>query len=121
MITNEQAISILEELLGYSKCNDAQIMVFKGSWENKNYKQIASETGYQYDYVKQVGCALWRSLSEITGQTINKHNVRRALKYYQKKRNSNVTPFPKNSNSKPSKTQSVKEQVNPFLYAYRVG
>lgn len=59
--------------------SDIQVMVFQQVWLGRSYSVIARESGYQYDYIKQVGSQLWRLLSQVLGQDVSKSNIRTVL------------------------------------------
>ncbi|WP_243397445.1 WD40 repeat domain-containing protein [Crocosphaera subtropica] len=52
------------------------------SWEGRKYEQIAQETGYDSEYVKDTGYRLWRLLSELLGEQVNKKNFKAHLEQY---------------------------------------
>ncbi len=56
-----------------------QEIVLLRSCEGKRYQEIAIESGYDYDYVKEVGFQLWKTLSQILGRKVSKKNVRLLL------------------------------------------
>ena len=64
MITLEEAIEIVEELLAPGGLNKVQELVFRQSWEGQSYSEIAASSSYDPGYIKDVGSKLWRSLSE---------------------------------------------------------
>lgn len=61
--------------------SDVQRIVLRGSWDNQTYTSIADlAVGYTEDYLKRdVGPKLWQALSDVTGYTVNKRNIRNAL------------------------------------------
>ncbi|RCJ40942.1 hypothetical protein A6770_36850 [Nostoc minutum NIES-26] len=49
----------------------AEKAVIKGTWENKEYSQIASDSGYSLQYLQTgVGPQLWAMLSEVIGDGV---------------------------------------------------
>ncbi len=56
-----------------------QEIVFLRSYEGKRYREIATESGYDYDYVKEIGFQLWKTLSQILGRKVTKKNIRLLL------------------------------------------
>jgi hypothetical protein len=56
-----------------------QEIVFLRSCEGKKYREIAIESGYDYDYVKEVGFQLWKTLSQVLSRKVSKKNVRLLL------------------------------------------
>ncbi|MBE9038879.1 NB-ARC domain-containing protein [aff. Roholtiella sp. LEGE 12411] len=70
----ERILEILEEqVLQHTGRNllKSEIAVIKGSWDGKDYKQIASDYGYNAHYLhKTVGPQLWKILSEAIGKGV---------------------------------------------------
>ncbi len=56
-----------------------QETVLLRSCEGKRYREIATESGYDYDYVKEVGFQLWKMLSQLLGRKVTKKIVRMLL------------------------------------------
>lgn len=73
------ALEIIHKILEPKRLNYAQELVFLQSWSGKIYKEIASEFGYDLDYLKEVGSQLWNSLSEVTGEKVTKKNFKLVL------------------------------------------
>lgn len=70
----KQAYLILQRLFPTAELSNIQTAVFLQAWQGKTYQQIAQSTGYDADYIKDVGHKLWRKLSEILGESLSKHN-----------------------------------------------
>ena len=83
----QEALAIVDRLLQAAnhgqKLNDLQSAVFLETWEEHSYSEIAQQLGYEYDYIKQVGSQLWRSLSQILGEPVSKGNIQAVLRRYQ--------------------------------------
>ncbi len=83
----KEALLIVDRLLQTAKheqkLNDLQSAVFLGSWVQHSYAEIAQQLDYAYDYIKQVGSGLWRSLSQILGESVSKRNIQSVLRRYQ--------------------------------------
>ena len=83
----EEALTIVDRLLQAAnhgqKLNDLQSAVFLETWAEHSYSEIAQQLGYEYDYIKQVGSHLWRSLSQILGETVSKRNIQAVLRRYE--------------------------------------
>lgn len=77
------ALEIIHKLLEPKRLNYAQELVFLQSWSGKIYKEIASEFGYDLDYIKEVGSQLWSSLSEAIGEKVTKKNFKLVLANFQ--------------------------------------
>lgn len=81
----EQAIAFTDTLV-FAKSgmhlNDLQqaILQESWSWQHQSYEQIADTYGYSPTYIKHdVGPKLWKLLSEILGEKVNKKNFRAAI------------------------------------------
>lgn len=51
-------------------------LVLESSWQGQRYRKMADDSGYAEEYVKQVGARLWAELSEKSGSTVTKKNLR---------------------------------------------
>jgi hypothetical protein len=71
----EVAVAIVEQILSPRSLSYVQKLVFSQSWDGKTYKEIATATGYDSDYVKEVGSQLWGLLSESLGERVTKKNI----------------------------------------------
>jgi WD40 repeat protein len=75
-MTVEEALAIIDRLLGETALNDLQETLFRQSWEQKTYPEIAAIAGYDPDYIKLVGFRLWKTLSTVLGERVTKDNLR---------------------------------------------
>jgi hypothetical protein len=78
-MTVNEALTIVETLLDYQCLNKVQKIVFCQSWEGRSYVEIANSTGYEFDYIKDVGAKLWKQLSEAFGEKVKKDNIQSVL------------------------------------------
>lgn len=78
----EDALEIVEKIIDPHRLNDVQALVFCQSWCGKSYQQIALESGYDSDYIKDVGSKLWQLLSKQFGERVTKHNLHSILRHY---------------------------------------
>ncbi|MBD2178462.1 NACHT domain-containing protein [Pseudanabaena sp. FACHB-1998] len=78
-MTEEEAIPLVEELLGRKHLTTVQNVVFSQSWGGNKYSDIF---GYDLGYIKDVGSELWRSLSKALNEKVTKNNVRGVLERY---------------------------------------
>ncbi|MBF2015455.1 MAG: AAA-like domain-containing protein [Rivularia sp. T60_A2020_040] len=59
---------------------DIEIIILKGSWDSLSYEEIANKAGYAANYLRQdVGFKLWKLLSEVLEEEVNKTNFRAAV------------------------------------------
>lgn len=73
--------------------NDLQETILRGTWEDKDYKEIAKAVNRSEDRVREVGMELWRILSQELGEKVSKSNFRSAMERVQ---NSNILNFAQN-------------------------
>lgn len=74
--------------------NDVQVLVVEKSWQGLTYQQIADESGYEHDYIKQIGAQLWSQLSEVLQTKITKSNLKTVLqRQYHSQTQSNSVPL----------------------------
>lgn len=82
-MTVDEALAILDKALKQKRLSQIQQLVFCQSWLAQTYREIAENSGYDPDYVKEVGSQLWHSLSEALGEKVTKKNVHSVLRHYQ--------------------------------------
>jgi WD40 repeat protein len=87
----EDALQTVDEVLCSKSLTNLQEVVIRYAWEGKTYTQIAEATGYDDDYIRDVGFQLWRTLSQAFGKKVSKNNFKSVLRCYQD------TPQPKNN------------------------
>ncbi len=76
----EDALKVLEQAIQPVHLNDLQELVFRQCWVGESYSQIATQGGYQEEYIKQVGSQLWKILSQRLGEKVTKSNIRSILR-----------------------------------------
>jgi WD40 repeat protein len=91
-MTIDEALLVLDRLLGSDRLTHIQEMVFRQAWEGSTYPQIARATGYDDDYVKGVGAQLWQLLSEQLGRPVTKTNFQVALRQWRAEQS--IAPHP---------------------------
>ncbi|SKB16150.1 hypothetical protein PL11201_80460 [Planktothrix sp. PCC 11201] len=69
--------------------SDVETIIFRGSWQDKTYQQIANDSGYSLDYFRgDAGNKFWQKLSEALGEKVKKDDFKAAIerkwKNYQK-------------------------------------
>lgn len=79
----EEAFGIVDTALFDKQAihlNDVQRVILLGTWERQEYHKIAENYGYAPDYLKNdVGAKLWKLLSEVLGEKVNKKNFSTVL------------------------------------------
>ena len=78
-MTADDALKFIDCLLEKEKLNNLQEIIFRQSWEQKTYTQIAASCGYSNEYIRDQGAKLWYMLSQLLGETINKQNFKAVL------------------------------------------
>jgi Pentapeptide repeats (8 copies) len=81
-MTVEEAIKIAENALNYQTLTKVQELIFRQVWLGLSYKEIAKNTGYDYDYIKNSAGELWGLLSEYLGGKVKKNSLKSAFKKY---------------------------------------
>ena len=79
-MTFEEALEIAQSVLEQGHLSKVQEIVFRQSWERQSYPEIASSSGYEVGYVRDVGSKLWQSLSKAFGKKVTKNNFQGVLK-----------------------------------------
>ena len=86
-MTEEEAISLVEQILERGRLTKVQEIVFRQSWANKTYMEMAHKEGYDPGHIKDVGSALWRSLSKALGEKVTKNNLHGVINRSAQKQN----------------------------------
>jgi hypothetical protein len=84
-MTEQEAIALIDKILqaaNQRRLTDVQSVVFLDTWAGRSYPDIAQQSGYERDYIKQVGSRLWRSLSQAVGEEVSKKNIHAVLRRY---------------------------------------
>lgn len=76
----EEALLILDTALEQRVLNDVQELVFRNSWLGQTYVEIAQSSGYNANYIKDVGYKLWKLLSKVFKEEVTKSNFRSVLR-----------------------------------------
>lgn len=79
-MTIEEALVIIDKILGSETLNDVQELVLRESWAGLTYPQMATKLGYDADYIKDVGSKLWQLLSQCLGEKVTKSNFQSVLR-----------------------------------------
>jgi WD40 repeat protein len=78
----EAALEIIEKALGEERLSKLQVAIFRQTWNELSYQEIARDSGYEVGYIKQIGSQLWQVLSTAFGEKVRKGNVHVVLKRY---------------------------------------
>jgi diguanylate cyclase (GGDEF)-like protein len=74
-MNSQEALEIVNQILSPQSLSHIQELVFEQSWNQKTYKAIAVDIGYDSDYIKEIGSELWKMLSNALGRRVTKKNV----------------------------------------------
>lgn len=78
----DEALAILDRLLQPKTLTQIQELVFRQTWVGDSYGEMAEQSGYDEDYIKDVGSRLWRQLSQLVGIKVTKANLTSAIGQY---------------------------------------
>jgi hypothetical protein len=78
-MTSEEALVALDRIMGTTRFSDLQEIVLCQVLQGKKYAEIAESAGYDPDYIKLVGCRLWKQISEVLGERVTKSNLHAVL------------------------------------------
>lgn len=76
----EQALVFLDTALTQKVLNNVEELVFRQAWDDRTYAEMADTSGYDANYLKDVGSKLWKLLSKALGETVTKSNFRSVLR-----------------------------------------
>ncbi len=79
-ISFEKALYLIDNAIKPAYLTKVQQLVLRDSWEGKTYMEIANSYNYDSEYIKSVGCELWKLLSRAFGQQVNKNNFSQFIK-----------------------------------------
>ncbi|MEH2351256.1 MAG: AAA-like domain-containing protein [Nostoc sp.] len=78
----EDILQAVERILQDKPLASIQWFVLYQSWLGKTYGEMAQESGYRNNYIKEVGSELWQDLSIALGKRVTKKNLHLALNKY---------------------------------------
>jgi hypothetical protein len=76
----EKALFFLDIVLHQKILNNVQELVFRQAWAGQTYPEIAESSGYDANYIKDVGYKLWKLLSKAFDEKITKSNFRSVIR-----------------------------------------
>ena len=79
-MTIEDALNIVDSVLGNKSLSTIQEAIFRQTWEGKTYSDIAENVGYDAAYIRDVGYKLWQLLSDAFGDRVTKNNLQVILR-----------------------------------------
>jgi WD40 repeat protein len=85
-MSNQLLLKKIEKLLlsgNLAGPTDIQMLVIESTLAGASYSQIADQSTYTIEYLREVGSKLWQTISELLGETVSKKNLRSVLERYQ--------------------------------------
>lgn len=113
----EEALNLANEIVKIQtnkNLSNLEEEVFKGSWEDKDYKQIAHIQGYSLGHITEVGSGLWNKLSQALGESISKKTFRQPLRKEWDKRRSHNAVSPALF-VKPQSIESTQQEIDLYV------
>jgi hypothetical protein len=125
-----ETLELVNQLLDPKRMSYIQEIVLTQTLAGKRYREIAAESGYDLDYVKEVGAQLWSLLSGILGEKVTKKNIQSILDSYrqlgefstsqsQVRRNLSANPSPMLADSNLPEIPSHAVPLNSKFYIER--
>lgn len=71
----ENLLSTVEQVLPPNRFGAIERFILQQSWLGQTYSQMAQESGYGSEYIKEVGSRLWQDLSDVVGERVTKKNL----------------------------------------------
>jgi WD40 repeat protein len=87
----EEVLSVLDDVLTTDGLSNLQELIVRGCWEGQTYTKIAETTGYDDDYIRDVGFQLWRKLSQTLNEKVSKSNFKTVLRRYAQRQQSKAS------------------------------
>ncbi len=84
-MTIEDALNIVDSVLGNKSLSTIQEAIFRQTWEGKTYSEIAEKVGYDAAYIRDVGYKLWQLLSDAFGDRVTKNNLQVILRRHRQR------------------------------------
>ena len=84
-MTIEDALNIVDSVLGNKSLSTIQEAIFRQTWEGKTYSEIAEKLGYDAAYIRDVGYKLWQLLSDAFGDRVTKNNLQVILRRHRQR------------------------------------
>lgn len=82
-MTVDKLLEIVEQDLLSRALTPLERLVFQQSWLGQGYNAMAHNSGYEGNYVKEVGSQLWHELSKALGRRVTKKNLHLVFGQYE--------------------------------------
>ncbi len=79
MMEVQEALNIVRQILEPRQLSYIEELVFSQAWNEKLYREMALDSGYDEGYLKDIGSHLWHLLSEKLGYPVTKKRLRLIL------------------------------------------
>lgn len=71
----DDLLNTVEQILPPSRFGAIERFILQQTWLGQTYSQMAQESGYGGEYIKEVGSRLWQDLSDAVGERVTKKNL----------------------------------------------
>lgn len=78
----EKVLQVVEDAIKPNYLSKTQELVLRHTLAGETYSEIATQHNYEMEYIKYVGCELWRLLSKSFGEPVNKSNFPQYIKHW---------------------------------------
>lgn len=119
-MTLEAALFVIDAALKPESLNNLQELIFRSSWEGKTYQEIAASSGYDPQYIKDVGFRLWQLLSNTLGEKITKKNFQSVLRQRAQQIHLSIAPSASNYRTSVNRRQDWGEAIDVSVFYGRV-
>ncbi|TAE58109.1 MAG: tetratricopeptide repeat protein [Nostocales cyanobacterium] len=105
--------------------NDSHMAVLRGCLEGKYYQDIAKDSGFSHNYVKEIGSKLWLILGEELGTNVTQRNFRSVIKQHlstekEKISNSKISPKCEESHNFVGRKTAINDINNLINEHYKI-
>ncbi|WP_460201886.1 AAA-like domain-containing protein [Scytonema sp. NUACC21] len=94
-----EVLEAIEKFLLPRRLSSIERFILHQSWLGQTYGEMAQNSGYASDYIKEVGSQLWQDISDVIGERVTKKNLHLVL--------SQIKPIPVGKEKKQSEPKSV--------------
>jgi hypothetical protein len=84
MLDVEEALKIIDDLLE-DDLTSLEENIIRGIWENKQYKEIATDNHREKSYITNVAYELLKKISLALDEKVNRSKLKSAIKKYKKR------------------------------------
>jgi hypothetical protein len=78
-----KVLEAVERILRDKPLCPTQRFILCQSWLGKTYSEMAKDSGYGSNYIKEIGSQLWQDLSDAVGERVTKKNLRLVFRRYE--------------------------------------